>query len=247
MHLVQPKSSNLTVSKQVSTAPLMQKIRPHTKRNGRVFITMGAGGLALLLLIDGQLALPWPLHLSLSGFCLIAIALGIGKIIEPETSLEITPKAITYFHFRGSWQLHWENVVRYDIPDVQRGLERQQLPFLGIRLRNYDAFLEQLSPRLAVHLVHQQRPLMLQALRSEMPPHREYMDYVDVPDIYLSDSGKRYRGVIATFAVRMVLMREMLGYDLYIAQNALDRPLEDFITHLKALQTTRMQYLDDDQ
>ena len=235
------------MSKQVGTAPLMQKIRPHTKRNGRVFITMGVGGLALLLLIDGQLTLPWPLHLSLSGVCLIAIALGIGKIIEPETSLEITPTAITYFHFRGSWQLQWEDVVRFDIPDVQRGLERQQLAFLGIRLRNYDAFLEQLSPRLAVHLVHQQRPLMLQALRSEMPPHREYMDYVDVPDIYLSDSGKRYRGVIATFAVRMVLMREMLGYDLYIAQNALDRPLEDFVNHLKALQATRMQHLEEGQ
>ncbi|MCC5880665.1 MAG: DUF2982 domain-containing protein [Idiomarina sp.] len=229
----------------MNSPSLVQRIRPHTKRNGRVFIVIGAGGLALLLFVDAQLALPWPLHLSLAAFCLVAMALGVGKLVEPETSLEITPSAMTYFHFRGSWTVNWEDIVRFDVPDVQRGLERQQIPFLGIRLRHYDNFLQQLSPRLAVHLVHQQRPLMLQALRSEMPAHREYLDYVDVPDIYISESGKRYRGVIATFAVRMVLMREMLGYDLYISQNALDRPLDEFIAHLKALQSTRLQHLSD--
>lgn len=234
------------MNSQMNSDPVVQRIRPHTKRNGRVFVVIGAGGLLLLLLVDAQLALPWPLHLCLAAFCLVTMALGIGKLIEPETSLEITPERMTYFHFRGSWQIDWDDIVRFDVPDIQRGLERQQVAFLGIRLRSYDAFLQQLSPRLAVHLVHQQRPLMLQAVRSEMPAHREYLDYVDVPDIYISDSGKRYRGVIATFAVRMQLMREMLGYDLYISQNALDRPLDDFIVHLKALQSTRLHHRTDD-
>lgn len=222
-----------------------QYIRPHTKRNGRLFILAGAGGLALLLGVHSQYPLPWPIHLTLSGVCLVGIALGIGKIIEPEVSLEITPEHIRYLHFRGRWELSWADVQRFDIPYVQRGLEQVEVPFLGIRLRHYDTFLRQLSPRLAVHLVHQQRPLMMQAIRSEMPSHREYLDYVDVPDAFVSDSGETFRGVIATFAVRMTLMREMLGYDLYISQNALDRPLPEFISHLKALQSTRQRYMND--
>ena len=222
-----------------------QYIRPLTKRNGRLFIIAGAGGLALVLAVQAVSEIPWPLRLTLSGIFVVMIALGIGKLIEPEVSLEITPEAIRYRHLRGSWTVAWEDVLRFDIPHIQRGLEYSKLPFLGIRLRDYDRFLSQLSPRLAVHLVHQQRPMMMQAIRSEMPAHREYLDYVDVPDIFVTESGKTFRGVIATFAVRMTLMREMLGYDLYISQNALDRPLPEFIGHLKALQATRQQHLDD--
>lgn len=225
---------------------LRQQIRPHTKRNGRAYIVIGSGGLLLLLLVDAQFPLPWPLYLCLASLCLITLALGVGKVIEPEVSLEITPSAMTYFHLRGAWRVNWEDIVRFDIPDLQRGLEKHQLPFLGIRLRSYDALLQQLSPRLAVHLVHQQRSLMRQAMRTEMPAHREYFDYVEVPDTYQSDSGKLYRGILATFAVRMLLMREMLGYDLYIPQNAFDRPLEAFMAHLKDLQATRLQHLDDE-
>lgn len=220
-----------------------QYIRPLTKRNGRLFIIAGVGGVALVVAIHAAIEIPWPIRLTLSGIFLVMIALGIGKIIEPEVSLEITPEDIRYIHFRGSWRLAWDDVLRFDIPHTQRGLEYSDLPFLGIRLRDYDRFLSQLSPRLAVHLVHQQRAMMMQAIRSDMPAHREYMDYVEVPSIFVTESGKTVRGVLATFAVRMTLMREMLGYDLYISQNALDRPLPEFIEHLKALQATRQQYL----
>lgn len=224
---------------------ITQYIRPLTKRNGRLFIIAGVGGLALVLAIHATVGIPWPIRLTLSGLFVVMVALGIGKIIEPEVSLEITPQDIRYLHLRGSWKLAWEDILRFDIPHIQRGLEYSDLPFLGIRLRDYDRFLTQLSPRLAVHLVHQQRPMMMQAIRSDMPAHREYMDYVEVPNIFVTESGQTFRGVIATFAVRMTLMREMLGYDLYISQNALDRPLPEFIGHLKALQATRQQYLDD--
>ncbi|RUO29653.1 DUF2982 domain-containing protein [Aliidiomarina soli] len=223
---------------------LVRRIRPHTKRNGSFYLLLGAGGLLLIALVHGQTELiPWPVRLCLASFCLITMALGIGKLVEPDTSLEITPDKIHYIHIRGRWTLAWDDIVRYNVPTVQYGAKRQSLAFLGIRLRHYDAFLQQLSPRLAVHLLHQQRALMTQAIRSEMPPHRQYTDYFEVPDYFVSETGKRYSGVLATFAVRMQLMRELLGYDLYIPQNAFDRPLLDFVAHLKALQQTRSQYL----
>lgn len=238
-------SAAISQGKTNVSSPITQYIRPRTKRNGYLFMVTGIGSLALLMLVHSVYELAWPAHLTLAGACLVMIALGVGKIIEPETSLEITPTDITYLHFRGRWTLHWDDVQRFDIPKLSRGLEQIETPFLGIRLRQYDQFLSQLSPRLAVHLVYQQRPLMMQAIRSEMPPHREYLDYVDVPDVFVSACGNTYRGVIATFATRMSLMREMLGFDLYISQNALDRPLPEFINHLKALQATRQQHLED--
>lgn len=223
---------------------LVQKIRPHTKRNGSLFILIGSGAFLLTHFIHLQVTIPWSLRLCISAFSLIAVVLGVGKLAEPATSLEISPQYIRYLHFRGSWELQWSDLVRYDIPVITRGLKQHQTPFLGLKLRSYDAFLTQLSPRLAVHLIHQQRTLMMQAIRSEMPAHRSYTDYIEVADFYRSESGQQYHGLLATFATRMTLMREMLGYDLYIPQNAFDRPLDEFIVYLKALQMTRMQHLD---
>lgn len=222
---------------------LVQKIRPHTKRNGSLFILVGSGAFILIHLIHLELSLPWPIRFCISAFSLIAIVLGIGKLVEPDTSLEISPEFIRYLHFRGSWELPWEDLVRFGVPIITRGLKQHQTPYLGLKLRRYDRFLSQLSPRLAVHLIHQQRALMMQALRSEMPAHRSYTDYIEMTDFYTCENGKSYRGLLATFAVRMTLMREMLGYDIFIPQNALDRPLDEFISHLKDLQATRGLHL----
>lgn len=223
---------------------LMQRIRPHTKRNGGSYIILAILLVAAMAFTHSQvMPLPWSFRLSLVCFALITVALGVGKLLEPSTSLEITPHSIRYLHFKGSWQLPWDDIVRFDIPTVQRGLQRQPIPFLGFRLRDYDALLQQISPRLAVHLLNDQRSMLATAIRSEKPRERQYTDYFEVPDIFTSDSGRVYRGVIATFAMRMVHLRELLGYDLLISQNAFDRPLEEFLQYLRQLQNTRQTHL----
>lgn len=222
-----------------------QQIHPFTKRNGCLFILISGGGFVLLLLTDATTdSVPWPVRLCLSAFCLIALVLGIGKLIEPATSLEITPHSIRYQQIRGDWTVLWEDLQRFDIVTLSFGMDTRQLPFLGIRLRRYEHFLEQISPRLAVHLLHQQRALMLQAVRNQMPAHRQYTDYLEVPEYFLCDNGQRFTGVLASFAMRMTMMRELLGYDLYIPQNALDRPLPEFLSYLHELERTRQPYLD---
>lgn len=223
---------------------LMQRIRPHTKRNGGSYVLLALVVVLTMAFTHSQvIPLPWPLRLSLICFALITVTLGVAKLFEPSTSLEITPQSIRYLHFKGSWQLPWDDIVRFDIPTIQRGLKRQPIPFLGFRLREYDRLLAQISPRLAVHMMNDQRSLLATAIRSEKPANRQYTDYFEVPDIFTSDSGQVYRGVIATFAMRMVHMRELLGYDILISQNAFDRPLEDFQQYLRQLQTTRQSHL----
>lgn len=222
---------------------VVQHVRPRTKHYARLYILAGAGGLLASFLLQRH-GMPLPLQLLAASFCLVLLALGVSKQIEPAVSLEITPKAIRYYHTKGNWTLGWDNLQRFGIPQVQHPTRAIELAFLGLRLRHYDEFLQQLSPRLAVHLLQQQRALMAQVIRTEMPPHRQHLEYFEVPDYFTSDTGQRYSGVLATFATRMVLMREMLGFDLYLPQNALDRPLPEFIRYLKELQATRIQHLD---
>jgi len=216
------------------------QITPHTKRNG-LAITLFAAILILVLLYLNQSTLNVPLAVFIAGFgfALVTGALGVAKLLEPPTSLQITPEEIQYIHRKGQWTLRWDDIVRFDIPRVRRGLEQHELPFIGFRLHSYDQFLQQLSPRMAVHLMIEQRQLMGVALRSEKPAHRDYAEYYDVPTRWKSPAGKTYTGVYASFAARMEYMRELLGYDLYISQNAFDRDPESFRAFLNELQQHR--------
>ncbi|MCC5855701.1 MAG: DUF2982 domain-containing protein [Idiomarina sp.] len=218
-------------------------IRPSAKRNGLALTAIGATLLLFCLFLNATDApIPGPVLLLLSVIALVILALGIAKLLEPESSFSITPEHICFRHRKGTWVLPWETIQRFDVPRVQRGLHLQDMPFLGIRLREYDTFLEHLSPRLAVYLMMEQRQILLTALRSEKPEHRDYQEYFDVPFRWKSETGVVYEGVLASFALRMTHLRELLGYDLFISENALDRPAHEFRAFLQELESTRSQH-----
>lgn len=184
-----------------------------------------------------------PLPAAAFGLLYIASAalifLGSAKVFEPPVSLVITPQTIRYCHRRGDWQIHWENIVRYDIPRVHRGLELDELPYIGFALRDIEPLLATITPRLAVYLLSEQRHLLVVGLRHERPDIHDYSPYFEVPDRFVAPSGKIYKGVQAMFATRCTHFRELLGYDLFIPISALDRSPEDFLRWLRALQQTR--------
>jgi len=220
--------------------PLSYQVHPLAKRNGMVFCCIGVGTLCLALLLNlTALPMPWQVWVVMLSFAGIFLLLGIGKLIEPEVSLVITPQHIRYLHRRGQWQIPWEAIIRFDIPRVSKGFDYESLPYIGIRLEDEDALLAQISPRLAVHLIHEQRHLLAIALRRELPAQADYSDYFDIPTQYVSRKGIKYTGVKAVFATRMQQLRSLLGYDLYVNQTALDRPVEEFCQHLQRLRATR--------
>ena len=167
------------------------------------------------------------------------IFLGSAKVFEPPISLVITPQAIRYCHRRGFWQINWDNIVRYDTPRVHRGLELDELPYIGFALRDIEPLLADITPRLAVYLLSEQRHLLVVGLRHERPDIHDYSPYFEVPDRFVAPSGKIYKGVQAMFATRCTHFRELLGYDLFIPVSALDRPSDDFLLWLKQLENTR--------
>lgn len=234
----------------MSHSPPSQLIRPSAKRNALVFCLAAAGLLCLALilrLLEVNVHLVgWVALLVSAAFILL---LGVAKLLEPEVSLLITPSELTFYQRRGFWRLGWDDILRFDVPRVHRGLQLEDLPYIAFRLRTDDAILKTISPRLAAHLILEQRHLIVLALRHEAPDRTDYTEYFDVPDKYVSDSGTVYTGVLAMFATRMQQLRELLGYDLYVSANALDRPLPEFRQFLQELQRTRNEALratDDD-
>ncbi len=167
--------------------------------------------------------------------------LGIAKIVEPPVSLMITPLVIRYEHRRGSWELSWDNLLRFDVPRTHRGMELEELPYIGFRVHDMEPVLDSISPRLAVYLVSEQRHLLAAALRREKPELNDYTPYYDIPNSYKAPSGKLYRGVQALFAVRCEQLRELLGYDLYVPASALDRPLDEFCQWMQQVKQQRPQ------
>ncbi|WP_411359142.1 DUF2982 domain-containing protein [Pseudidiomarina salilacus] len=216
------------------------QVQPSAKKDALTFCVFGVVVFALtLFLYLAGFALPqaaWGLMYIASAALFL---LGVAKIIEPPVSLLISPRTIRYEHRRGHWQIDWDNVLRYDIPSVRSGLERDSLPYIGFRLHNIEPVLDAISPRLAVYLVSEQRHLLAAALRRETGPDHDYTPYYDVPNKFVSANGKVYKGVQALFAVRSQQLRELLGYDLYVPASALDRPLEEFVDWLKQVESHR--------
>ncbi|WP_417685523.1 DUF2982 domain-containing protein [Pseudidiomarina gelatinasegens] len=215
-------------------------ISPHTRANGVGFSALGVVIFAVTMFMWLVEA---PIPQAAFGLLYIASAvlifLGSAKVFEPAVSMKITPATISYLHGRGNWHITWENIVRFDIPRTHRGLDIEELPYIGFRLHDIEPVLHAITPRLAVYLLSEQRHLLVVALRHERPELKDYSTYFEVPDRYKAVSGKEYRGVQAMFAVRCQHFRDILGYDLFIPAGALDRPADEFLRFLQQLQQTR--------
>lgn len=223
-------------------------VTPHAKRNALTFCGLALLLFALIVFIHlVRDDVPGGVTVVIGATSAILLLLGIGKLIEPPVSLSITPEHLTYLHRRGQWQIRWDNIIRYDVPRVTRILDLEDAPFLGFRLHNVDEVLQSISPRLASALLFEQRQLLTMALRHERPDQSDYSQYFDIPDRYVSPNGVVYKGLIASFAVRMAQLRELLGYDLYVSANALDRDVYEFKAHLQKLQASRNEATGEDK
>ncbi|MCW8090960.1 DUF2982 domain-containing protein [Alteromonas sp. ASW11-130] len=215
-------------------------IRANSKRNGLVTVLLGILGLGLSVM--------WlsfaPESLFLAGIFLtsaaiVTLLIGWFKLREPEFSLAITPAEVRYFHRLGKWQLSWDNVQRVDCPRIRRGIEHQELEAVGFKLKDYSPFLRGISPRLATHILMEQRPLLLQRDEDNCQTGMCYgNDMFDDKPVVL-ENGEQLTGVKAMLANRMSQLRDRLGFDVYISTADLDRSATEFATLLKQCQQSQ--------
>ncbi|WP_133406295.1 DUF2982 domain-containing protein [Parashewanella tropica] len=216
----------------------MTEISPSSKRNGVSLTFIGALGLfsgLVLFTISTWFA-----------FALIAFAtgaictiLGIAKLRQPLVTIKFTEEGLTYHHVRGQVTVSWDNVQRFDIPSVYKGMGHVQLPYIGIKVKCINGILDSISPRLATGLLTEQRPLLMTAGAEAGDESLEvYLNHEFMP---LTVNEERYRGVLAMFGRRCLMLGEHLGYHLYIPADTLDRDLPDFVQLLREQQHEHQQ------
>jgi hypothetical protein len=215
------------------------EIRSQVKRNVIVSVLIGLVGLSLASITFSVLPKSFYLiGIFLTSASLVALLIAWVKYREPQFSFLLSKTFIIYKHRHGQWQLDWSNIQRVDVPKVTHGLELKSLEMVAIKIKNYSAFLEKVSPRLMTNILMEQRPLLFQIMPStkDCATGNCHSDDMLEHDYFKDSNGKEYKGIQAMFANRMTKLRARLGYDIFVAGSELDRPEQEFVDLLRQCQ-----------
>ena len=149
------------------------KIKPIANYHGLFLIALGSVGLIFLLLVasylDASQISQYKLVLLLvSLITLVTIFVGVVKKIEPNFAYHLTPEYIRYQHKYGRWQINWSDIQTIAQVRITSGISFKNMPYIGIKLKPEVALETSISPRLASRLIHEQRPLTLNAITHEL-------------------------------------------------------------------------------
>ena len=223
-------------------------VRATSKGNGITALVLGVAGLIMSAI--WMKFLPDWLFLAaifLTSASIVSLLIGWFKVREPQFSIEISPQEIRYHHRLGNWLLQWDNVQRIDCPRVQQGLEQVELEAVGFRIKDYGAFLNHVSPRLATHLLMEQRPLLLHRDEQNCKTGACFEQEMFDDKHYTTADNQTFTGVKAMLANRMSQLRQLLGYDVFIAASDIDREPADFARFMRQCQQARQDRLMDTQ
>ncbi|WP_407332976.1 DUF2982 domain-containing protein [Enterovibrio sp. 27052020O] len=169
---------------------------------------------------------------ALLGLCMIGgLGIYISHIIDQQRlSFSLSDMHLQHHTPKGGWSVRWHDIREIGIPTISKDGWHQPMPWVGIRLKSYEPLLDGISFRLASHIIMEQRSLLLVAYRrSESTPNTKLEDMMFDDTPYVGASGKVYKGLVAMLANRMKYTRELLGFDVFVSEDLLDRPLEDFV------------------
>lgn len=174
--------------------------------------------LCLLLLVCFSVILAEPQHtIALSiliMLSLLGMIVGWSKLREPVYFLECDDQGVHYHHINGSWLLPWTGFLYCTVPQ----LENNNIAFIGFKVTDYDTFLNNLSLRLAVKIMHEQRALFMEALKLSCRSGQCLSELMTDIDKFKTKE-QRYDGVKAVFANRMTRLAAVTGYDIFVPVN----------------------------
>jgi len=164
---------------------------------------------------------------------LVIMFTGLLKRTEPKVSFQLTPQRIQYHHRQGNWTLNWQQIQNINTIKEVIGLTTVVLPYVGIQLKNVDALAEQISPRLANRLIHEQRPLLsFSVMHNLLSLEETQLNF----NPFTLESGKIIKGPLAAFLHHCQILHKGLGYHLYIPESSTDREIDAFCRLLKQCQ-----------
>ena len=222
-----------------TTAKLL--IKPLGRHHGLFLCLVGSILLLLTLFCSHYFWLQYRMPLMLMVLISVVIVfIGSLKLSEPQHSFILTPQKLHFARRYGYWQLKWSKIKVIKQVTETCGIEQYHLPYIGIALTNITAIANNISPRLASRLLHEQRPLLAFCLRHQLiAPEQSVINF----DAFTSNDGYQITGPVAAFLHHTKVLHHALGYHLYIPETALDRDINDFVTLLKNCQASNSHYL----
>lgn len=204
-------------------------VKAASKSNGITSMVIGSVG--LLLSVIWFMVTPDWLFLAgifLTSASLVTMLVGWFKVREPAYSLQISPSEIGYQHRLGVWSIGFENLQRAGCPRVRQGLDHVDIEAVGFKIKSYEPFFESISPRLITHLLMEQRPLLNHVTQEDCSTGGCYVPAMFDDKHFTLEDGTVLTGVKAMLANRMKLLRQHLGFDIFIASSELDRAPDAF-------------------
>lgn len=201
------------------------KIRP-TSNNHGLFLILTGSLFFLITLIVSQ----WYWHqfrlvfIALFMIFSVVIFTGILKKHQPEFSIKLTKNKFMFIHQYGSWEMPWEEIAYISPVSSVSGVQRDDLPYVGVRLKNVQVLENKIEHRLANKLIHEQRPLLIWALSHELISLEQSLINFDT----YSGLNGTIKGPQAAFLHQTNELKQAFGFHLFIHKSALDRELSEF-------------------
>jgi hypothetical protein len=228
-------------------ATLLPSIHIKAQASHNAWFLMLLGSLLLLLSIIASNYFWQTFRLAVIFSILVSIVIiftALLKHFEPEVSVNLTPESITYHHRHGRWQLSWLQIKAINTISEAQGLERIQLPYIAIRLENLALLAQQISPRLANRLIHEQRPLITFAVMNQLLTLEQVQLNFEPYVLASGEHDEHIKGPIAAFLHHTQALETAYGYHLYIPDTAIDRELTEFKQLLQQCKSASTNYSD---
>lgn len=149
-------------------------------------------------------------------------------ILKGQVAYTLTATHFQQHFYQGGWVVKWNNISQIGVCSYEREGWHQPLPWVGIRLKDYSPYLSSICPRLSTQLLLSQRALLYLGAQQQAKQD-QFEDLVLDSTPYVDAKGNQYTGLQAMLANRMQYQREFFGYDVFIAEQDLDRSAEEFV------------------
>ncbi|KJY80897.1 DUF2982 domain-containing protein [Vibrio nigripulchritudo] len=187
-------------------------------------------GLACLIAFFLLILSPGIQQALLSLFGLIAFFVVTHFLIEKsKVSFTLTATHFQQHMFKGGWVVRWNNISHIGVCTYSQEGWHQPIPWIGIKLKDYEPYLDNICPRISTQILLEQRSLLYLGLKQMDNKNIPFEDIVLDSKPYESSNGEQYTGLQAMLANRMAYQRENFGYDIFISTSDLDRSGDEFV------------------
>ncbi|MFV0574675.1 MAG: DUF2982 domain-containing protein [Vibrio sp.] len=161
--------------------------------------------------------------------CVVIIAYAIKHYVYGQNlGFTLTATHFQQHLYKGGWVLQWHNIRSINTLEYDFHGWQTSIPWVGIAIKDYQAFLQQISPKVMTQMLLHQRNLLYLGLKQH-GRQAEFEDLLIKDTPFYFPDGTQVKGLQAMFANRMAVQKQLWGYDLFISEGDIVGKKSDFV------------------